>query len=317
MLRRLPLLLIAAGAAFVALSPAFAAGAAEPVFPKGMRVGLVPPGDFKPSAHFPGFEDAGRDARITIIEPPPPAFEEIERSVFAKTQVGLSEVKREDFPFQSGIGFLVSARAQNNGAKLRVWFLVARGTGPQFGDLAMVIKVEVPEAASAVYTDAVIRKALASVTFRPAPVAEQLALLPFKVKDLAGLRVMKVLGADGVILIEGAGQDMVKHPYMIVSVGGAHPDTPDERARLARDMLRSAPLRELTVTLAEGMRIGGRPGYEIRANATGFDSKPLALVQWLRFGGGGFLRVVGVVHKEDWDQWFPRFRQVRDGVDVR
>jgi hypothetical protein len=77
-------------------------------------------GRFKPSKHFPGFEDAGRDARITILELPPPAFQKIERSVFAKTQLGLSEVKRESFPFQSGIGFLVSARAQKNDAKLRV-----------------------------------------------------------------------------------------------------------------------------------------------------------------------------------------------------
>jgi hypothetical protein len=77
--------LIAAFAALVALGPAVAAGAAGPVFPKGMRVGLAPPGDFKPSKHFPGFEDAGRDARITILELPPRAFQKIERSVFAKT----------------------------------------------------------------------------------------------------------------------------------------------------------------------------------------------------------------------------------------
>lgn len=315
MLRRLPILLIAAFAALVALG--LAAGAAGPVFPKGMRVGLAPPGDFKPSKHFPGFEDAGRDARITILELPPPAFQKIERSVFAKTQLGLSEVKRESFPFQSGIGFLVSARAQKNDAKLWVWFLVARGIGPQFGDLAMLIKVEVPEAASAVYTDATIRKALASVTFRPAPIAEQLALLPFEVKDLAGLRVMKVLGKDGVILIEGAGRDMVKQPYMIISLGRGNSATPGDRARFARELLGSAPLRDIAVTLAEPIRIGGRPGYEVRANAVRLDGKPLALVQWLRFGSGGFLRVIGVVHKENWDRLFPRFRQVRDGVELR
>jgi hypothetical protein len=80
--------------------------------------------------------------------------------------------------------------------------------------------------------------------------------------------------------------------------------------------LASAPLRDITVTLANQICIGGRPGFEIRANAIGLDGKPLALVQWLRFGGGGFLRVVGVVSKEKWDQWFPRFRQVRDGVYV-
>jgi hypothetical protein len=317
MLRRLPILLVAAWAALNALSPAFAAdtAGAGPVFPKGVRI--APPGDFKPSTHFPGFEDPDRDARISILELPLPAFRDIERSVFASNQGGLTDVKRESFPFQSGIGFLLSGHAQKNGVELRVWFLAATGIGPQYGDLAVLIKVELPEAAAAVYTDAAIRKALESVTFRTAPIDEQLVLLPFKVKDLAGLRVMKVLGHDGVILIEGPTSDIIGHPYMIISLGRGVPDDADARARFARELLGSAPLRDITVTLAEPIRIGGRPGYEVRANAVGPDRKPLALVQWLRFGGGAFLRVIGVVHKENWDQWFPRFRQVRDGVDWR
>ncbi len=50
----------------------------------------------------------------------------------------------------------------------------------------------------------------------------------------------------------------------------------------------------------------------------GYDGKPLALVQWLRFGtGDSFLRIVGAVHKEQWDQFFPRFREVRDGVETK
>ncbi len=316
MLRRLPILLVAACAALIALSPACAAGAAGPVFPKGLRIGLAPPGDLKPSTHFPGFEDPDRGVRISILELPLPAFQEIERSIFAANQAGLTEVKRESFPFQSGIGFLVSGRAQKNDVKLRVWFLAATGIGPQFGDLATMIKVEVPEAAAAVYTEAAIREALASVTFRPAPVEEQLALLPFKIRELAGFRVMKVLDRDGVILIEGPGPNLVEHPYMIVSLGRGMPDNADARARFARDLLSSAPLRDITLTLAEPIRIGGQPGYEIRATAVGLDGKPLSLVQWLRFRGGAFLRVIGVVHKENWDQWFPRFREVRDGVDL-
>ena len=275
MLRRLPILLVAACAALIALSPAGAAGAAGPVFPKGLRIGLAPPGDLKPSTLFPGFEDPDRGVRISILELPLPAFQEIERSIFAANQAGLTEVKRESFPFQSGIGFLVSGRAQKNDVKLRVWFLAATGIGPQFGDLATMIRVEVPEAAAAVYTEAAIREALASVTFRPAPVEEQLALLPFKIRELAGFRVMKVLDRDGVILIEGAGAESVEHPYMIVSLGRGMPDNADARARFARDLLSSAPLRDITLTLAEPIRIGGQPGYEIRATAVGLDGKPL------------------------------------------
>jgi hypothetical protein len=65
------------------------------------------------------------------------------------------------------------------------------------------------------------------------------------------------------------------------------------------------------------MRIGGAPGYELRAKATGLQGEPVTLVQWVRFGTGGFLRIVGVGRAEGWDELFTRFRAVRDGVDMR
>jgi hypothetical protein len=66
------------------------------------------------------------------------------------------------------------------------------------------------------------------------------------------------------------------------------------------------------------MRINGVHGYEVRARARGAGGAPLALVQWLRFGGGdGFLRVIGVTAQDRWDDLFPRFRAVRDSIDPR
>jgi hypothetical protein len=41
------------------------------------------------------------------------------------------------------------------------------------------------------------------------------------------------------------------------------------------------------------------------------------LVQWIRFGGGGFLRVVAFTHSDDWNNQFSRFRAVRDGIEMR
>jgi len=43
----------------------------------------------------------------------------------------------------------------------------------------------------------------------------------------------------------------------------------------------------------------------------------VSVVQWLRFGSGGYLRVIGVSPSEKWDQFFDRFRAVRDGIDMR
>ena len=236
MLRRLPILLAAVCTALIAWGPALAA---EAVFPKGSQIGLTPPGDLKPSTRFPGFEDPDRKVTISLLQLPMAAYENVERSIFAKNQAGLTDVKRESFPFQSGIGFLVTGRGQENGVGVHKWFLAATGLGPQFPDLAMLIKVDVPEAASAVYPDAAIRKALASVTFRSPPIDEQLSLLPIKFRELAGFRVMRVVANDGAILIEGPSQDMIKNPYMIISLARGGPENPDDRARFARELLSS------------------------------------------------------------------------------
>jgi hypothetical protein len=42
------------------------------------------------------------------------------------------------------------------------------------------------------------------------------------------------------------------------------------------------------------MRISNGPGHEIRAKAENATGKPVKLVQWVRFGGSGFVRVIGV-----------------------
>jgi|ERR1700688_311651 len=318
MLRRLLDLVVAATlaiwAALVVFSPAFGA---DVVFPPGSRVGFEPPGDLKPSTHFPGFEDIDRKVAVTILDLPASAYAELERAASAKDQSGLTDVKREDFSFRGGTGLLISANVQKDGVQLRKWILMATAAADKVPDLATLINVEVPGAASAIYSDAAIRQALASVTFRPMPIQEQLGMLPFKLGQLAGFRVLTVLPTGGLILTEGPTDDITKQPYMIVSLGRGSPDDPGERGKFARDLLSSAPLREITVQSSEPMRIGGVPGYEIRAQAKGPNDDALSLVQWLRFGGGGFLRIVGVGRRDDWDGLFTRFRAVRDGLDLR
>ncbi len=309
---RLLAYLVAAWVALVVFGPAYGAA---PMFPPGSRIGLEPPGDLKPSTHFSGFEDIDRKVAITVLDLPASAYAELKRAADAKEQGGIANLKREDFSFRGGTGLLVTGRTQINDIALHKWILLAAASADK--DLALLINVEVPEAALAVYSDAVIRKALASVTFRPPPIQEQLGLLPFKVAQLAGFRVMKVLPTGGVILTDGPTDDLGKQPYVIVSIGRGSPEQPDDRARFARDVLSAAPLRDLIVQSADAMRIGGAPGYEIRAQAKGLNDQSVMVAQWLRFTGTGFLRIVGVGAKDDWDALFTRFRAVRDGIDLR
>ena len=315
MLRSLSILLVAAWAGLAAFHPAHAAGLE---FPEGSRIGLVlPPGDLKPSKQFPGFEDSARKVTITLLDLPGPAYDAVEQSAFGKRLKGLTVEKRELFSFAGGIGFLITGRAKVDGRDVHAWYLLTNTLTRNAGRVAAFIRVHVPDDALAVYPDKAIRAALRSVTFRMPPVSELVKRLPFKIRNLAGFRLMRVAPPALVVLIDGPTNDPLKHPYMVISIGRGSPRDPATQARFARDLLSSAPVRISAVTSTESMRLGGAPVYEIRANAKGPDGAPLALVQWLRFGGNGFLRIVGVVRKDDWDKLFPRFRAVRDGIDPR
>src|SRR5690242_18486508 len=138
----------------------------EPVFPPGLRIGLEPPADMKPSARFPGFEDSERKAVIAILDLPGSAYHELETSAFSSPQRDFAGAKRESFPFANGIGFLFSGPAQQNGVPVHRWSLLATAVGGPVQNLTMLVTAEVPDDALSVYSDEVIRKALASVTFR-------------------------------------------------------------------------------------------------------------------------------------------------------
>src|SRR5207249_4693340 len=83
---------------------------------------------------------------------------------------------------------LFVGRQQAEGLALRKWVLVASSP-----DLTAVVTVQVPETESATYPDAAVRAALATLTVRAnVPVEEQLGVLPFTLRDLAGFRIIRV-----------------------------------------------------------------------------------------------------------------------------
>jgi hypothetical protein len=43
----------------------------------------------------------------------------------------------------------------------------------------------------------------------------------------------------------------------------------------------------------------------------------MQIVQWLRFGTGAYLRILGIAPKQNWTPTFTRFRAVRDGLSPR
>lgn len=295
-----------------------AQASAQTVFPPAFRIGLEPPPQMTVSQRFPGFEDADRRAIIAILDLPPGAYEQAEATIFDKEQRNIEDLKRESFPFESGIGFLASGKARApDGTVVHKWLLLARSiAGPGAFNLTALLNVEVPEAARDVYTDEVVRKALTSVTFRNVPSEELLSLLPFKIENLSGFRVLEAMPGS-VILTDGPGNDISTQPYMIISAQGGQPPDARDRERFARDLLRTSPLRDLDIRSSENLRINNGPAHEIRANAVGLTGNPVTFVQWVRYGTSGFLRVLGASRPEQWDDVFPRFRAVRDGISPK
>lgn len=116
MLRRLIIVLLAVGAATAALPVA-----AETVFPPGLRIGLEPPGDLRPSTQFSGFEDSDRKVAISILDLPAGAFAELERTANAKDSHGLAGTKRENFSFRGGTGLLLTGLVKGKDVTLHKW----------------------------------------------------------------------------------------------------------------------------------------------------------------------------------------------------
>jgi hypothetical protein len=317
MIRRLVIPSIVASIV-LALLPALPA-AADVVFPPGLRVGLAPPPGMTLSQGFPGFEDRDRQAAITVIELPAHLYNEVEKSVFI-TELNKPDVtvdKRQTFPFNDGVGFLANFHVTIEGKTFHRWVLLAASAVNPVPDLVTLITVQVPEEALGAYTGETIRAALASVTFRPTPLDEQIGLLPFKIGDLAGFRVVRAIQRVGIVLTSGPRNDDDMQPQMVISVAPGGPPQASERARFAQSLLATNPLPDLSPLGTEAMRIGGQPGYETRAEAKTPTGAPLSVVQWVRFGPSGFMRILAVARKEAWNETFPQFRAIRDGIDLR
>jgi hypothetical protein len=293
--------------------------AADPVFPVGSRIGLVPPPGLVPSRTFEGFEDADKKVAIVVLELAPAAYADIEKQFDpeALKAQGTEVDLRESITLKDGHGFIVKARQVMAGTKLRKFILIAAT-----GDLTTLISAQVPEAAAAAYPDDVIRAALITVAIRAAvPAAEQLSILPFKIKDLAGFRLVRA-AANGVALLTDGPKNAIElneQPLLLINLGPGAPDQPEERHSFARRAIATTPgVKDMQITRAEPLRIAGQPGEEIFVEAKDAKSgTALRVAQWLRFGSGGFVRLLCMTRTDTWDQMFPRFRAVRDGIEAK
>jgi hypothetical protein len=300
---------------------AIPASAADPRFPIGSRVGLVPPAGMLSTKAFTGFADPGKDAAILMVTFPPVAFDQLDKSMVPEElkKQGIDVDGREPITFGFGKGFIVKGVQSTNKGRYRKWLMVAAAS-----DLTALVTVQVPDG-DTTYSDKIVHDALATLAVRASvPDSERLSLVPFTVTNLAGFHIDDVMPGTALMLVDGPpGQNkdpskpsQSAHFIIAALQGGPHENRDqDNFAREAFDQI--GGIKDIQIQDAEPLRIGNAQGYQTLAKAK--DSKSdtdVMVVQWLRFGTGGYMQMIGVARAQDWPDVFTRIRAVRDSIDV-
>lgn len=292
--------------------------AADVIFPTGSRLGLVPPAGMVPSRTFQGFEEPGTKAAILLSTLPANAYEQLAKSMVpeAMKKEGIEVERREPVELPAGKGFVLSGRQTIEKERYRKWLLIASAD-----DVTALVNVQVPEHATN-YSEQAVRAALATLAVRPhIPEAELLSLIPFRIGELAGFHVEDVLPGRAIVLVDPASQTAdgagaTAKGRMFISALPGGPEEAADRGNFARVAFgQIVGIKDVQLQDAGPLRIASQPGYQTLAKAkdagTGAD---VMVVQWLRFGSGGFLRMIGIARADAWPEMFGRLRAVRDSV---
>jgi len=288
------------------------------IFPAGSRLGLVPPPGMVPSRTFQGFEEPGTKAAILLTTLPADAYEQLAKSMVPETmkKEGIEVERREAFELPAGKGFVLTGRQTIEKERYRKWLLIASAD-----DLTALVNVQVPEQATN-YSAEAVRAAFATLAVRAQiPEAEQLTLIPFRIGELAGFHVEDVLPGRAIVLVDppsqtADGASATAKARMFISALPGGPGEAADRDNFARVAFgQIVGIKDVRLQDAGPLRIANQPGYQTLAKAkdagTGID---VMVVQWLRFGSGGFLRMIGIARADVWPEMFGRLRAVRDGV---
>jgi hypothetical protein len=308
--------ILGALALFLAGAPAIAA---DPVFPVNSRVGMVPPAGFTPSTKFPGFENPQASAAILFAELPAEAFPEVEKTFTDEVLKarGITVALREPVTLKNGRGVFIAGPKVLNGVKGHDSVLIATLPG-----VTAVVSVQTVEASRATITDAVVREAFKTLAVRQTvPDSEKLSVLPYKIGNLGGFRLVQTTPNGTAIMTLGEKDAVadVEQPFLLIGIGGGEAPKAEERATFAERLFRNAPgIREAKVLRAESLRIGQAQGYEVLAEAKDAKSgTEVTTVMWIRFGQSGYLQMFAIARRTAWNDVFPRLRAIRDGIDQR
>jgi hypothetical protein len=105
----------------------------------------------------------------------------------------------------------------------------------------------------------------------------------------------------------------------VAAIAPGRPATTADRDNFARDVFATIPnLKDVRITSAEPLRLSGSQAHQIMARGKDHASgAEITIVQWIVFGGSGYLHLIGVAPTTGWLPAYGRFRQVRDSIELR
>jgi hypothetical protein len=309
LLRLVVTALLAVGAAPLAL-------AAEPVYPPGSRIGIVPPAGMTLARGVSGFRDPETGAGILLVELPPDAFPNLRATLTdqALKAQGFQLLSRETIPLGAGDGTLVTGEQREGGGRKLVKSMLL---GADQANTVLVMGQMPPQAS--VKTIAEVQKALRTTVLRPVlSLDERIASLPFTIVDRAGLRPIRTMSGNALLLTDGP-NDTIKdadQPALIVAQSFNPSPPAAQRETFARQSLASNSfVKDTVLERSQSFRQGGTDWHELVA--TGKDAvsgTPIVVMQTIRFEPDSFIRSIGIARPAAREEAFARFRRVVDST---
>src|SRR5262249_12631703 len=150
--------LLAALALFVtSVVPALAA---DPVFPPGLRLGMVPLIGLGKAKTFPGFESEDQNVKVLITELPPDAYGEVANAL--KPNPGpAARVKPEPIETPAGLAYYTTEPGKTGATTVKRYSMIVPGKG-----FSGYVAVQIPENATKIYSDDAIRQMFATAVTR-------------------------------------------------------------------------------------------------------------------------------------------------------
>src|SRR5436305_10822674 len=132
--------LLACTFALAVLGPAFAA---DPVYPPGLRIGIVPIPGLVVSKTFPGFETEDHSVKVLVAELPAAAYGEVQNAFKTNSfPGGANAIKPESLQTAAGEGYYTVETAKDGTEPVRRFSMIISG-----GSFSGYVAAQVPESA--------------------------------------------------------------------------------------------------------------------------------------------------------------------------